>query len=234
LQQKSPIQELEYRGQYSGQERYLAESSGRNHHYGIDGALFGTETASHAPAFIIENSAGHMPLPYRQFYMEGLKSAEIDTEHAQGACSSIQYRFRSLFHRHLPNNGATTIGNTTDRTGHATDITINTPNLIDFMNVTGITRNSRNGTDIPAESTAGAVIQNSMGHALRSSLLSDSNAGQGDRTGNIAYYSPISAFMIRGTRYHSCNATSTLTTEKVKYTGTLPFETVDFNAKKSD
>lgn len=92
--------------------------------------------------------------------MERLKSAEVDTEHAEGTGSSIQYRFRSFFHRHLPNNGTITIGNTTDRAGHAADGTINTPNRIDLMDIAGLSRYSRNGTNILAESATGAGIQN--------------------------------------------------------------------------
>jgi hypothetical protein len=92
--------------------------------------------------------------------MEGMKTAEVNTEHAEGAGSSIQYRFRSFFHRNLPNNSTITIGDTTDRAGHAADGTINTPNRIDHMDIAGLSQYSRNGTDILAESATGAGIHN--------------------------------------------------------------------------
>lgn len=96
--------------------------------------------------------------------MESFKATEVDTEHAEDTGSSIQYRFRSLFHRNLPNNSTITIGNTTNRAGHAADGTIDTSNRIDLMDIAEFSQYSRNGTETLAESATGAGIKNCVSH----------------------------------------------------------------------
>lgn len=50
--------------------------------------------------------------------MEGFRSTQVNTQHAQGTEFFAEYGLRSILRRLHRNNGVTAVNDTTDRTAH--------------------------------------------------------------------------------------------------------------------